>query len=318
MKPQKPGEMNIAKELVKGNPKAIARAISLVENDSREILSIMKEIFPYTGRSAVVGITGSPGSGKSTLLNQMIGLLRKDQKKIGVIAVDPSSPFSGGAVLGDRVRMMQHSADPEIFIRSMATRGYLGGLAKATGEAVSILEAAGKEYILVETVGAGQDEVEVVRWVDVVVVVLVPGAGDDIQAFKAGIMEIADILVINKADYPHFEQTKQVIRAMLELSEEGERIPPVLGSVATTGEGAERLLKEIRVFLKSIDPSSREDRKKRLISWRLKEIINENIYKRLSEVVSPSEFNSLIDRIFKREVDPYSAAEGLMSRIKES
>lgn len=313
-----PTKMDLVKELVKGNPKAIARAISLVENDSRAVQAIMKQIYPYTGGSVVVGITGSSGSGKSTLLNQLIGLLQRERKKIGVIAVDPSSPFSGGAVLGDRIRMMQHSANPEIFIRSMATRGQLGGLAKATGDVISILEAAGKEYIVVETVGAGQDEVEVVRWVDVVVVVLAPGTGDDIQAFKAGIMEIADIFVINKADSPHFEQTKQVTQAMLDLSAEGDKCPPVLDSIATTGEGAERLLEEIRTFLQGVNPSSREERKKELISWRLKEIVGEKIYQKLFEVVPESEFNSLVDGIAKREIDPYSAAEGIVSRLRES
>lgn len=311
-------KMDIVKDLVKGNPKAIARAISLVENDSGAVQAIMKQVFPYTGRSVVVGITGSSGSGKSTLLNQLIGLLKKERKKIGVIAVDPSSPFSGGAVLGDRIRMMQHSANPDIFIRSMATRGQLGGLAKATGDVISILEAAGKEYIVVETVGAGQDEVEVVRWVDVVVVVLAPGTGDDIQAFKAGIMEIADIFVINKADSPHFEQTKQVTQAMLALSAEGEKCPPILDSIATTGEGAERLLEEIRTFLQGIDPSSREERKKRLISWRLKEIIGEKIYQKLLEIVPETEIDSLVGQIVQREIDPYSAAEGIVNRLGET
>lgn len=311
-------EMDLIREILKGSPKAIAYAISQVENESHDVSSLMKEIFPYTGNSVIVGVTGASGSGKSTLLNQLIGLLREEGKKIGVIAVDPTSPFSGGAILGDRIRMMRHSSDPEIFVRSMATRGQLGGLARATGEAISILEAAGKEYVLVETIGAGQDEVEIVRWVDVVVVVLSPGTGDDIQAFKAGIMEIADILVINKADSPEFEQTKQHIQAMLSLQIEGERTPPIIDVIATSGEGIECLLREIDAFIQSINPSERESRKKMWISQKLKDIIGEKIYGKLSDVVSESEFERLVDKIFKHETDPYSVADGIVDRLKES
>ncbi|MEW5900026.1 MAG: methylmalonyl Co-A mutase-associated GTPase MeaB, partial [Acidobacteriota bacterium] len=221
------------REIRKGSPRAIARAISLVENDSAAAQKFMKDVFALRTDAVVLGITGAPGTGKSTLVDQMIGCLRAKGRKIGIVAVDPSSPFSGGAILGDRIRMMRHSIDRDVFIRSMATRGHLGGLAKATGEAIAIFEAAGKDYVLVETVGVGQDEVEVVKLADLVLVVLTPGAGDDIQAFKAGIMEIADIFVINKADHPGAEKLERQLQAMLELGLPQKSVPPVVKTVAT-------------------------------------------------------------------------------------
>ena len=276
----------------------------------------MREIFPYTGKSIIVGITGIPGSGKSTLVDQMIGPLRKKGKKIGVIAVDPSSPFSGGAILGDRIRMMQHSVDPEIFIRSMATRGHLGGLTKATGEAIAVLEAAGKNLILVETVGVGQDEVEVVKLADVVVVVLVPGAGDDIQIFKAGIMEIADIFALNKADSPGVEKTEKQLKAMLDLGLKKESVPPLIKTVATEGKGTELLIREIDKFIVGRDEEFHARRKKRLISWMLRDIINEKIYHAVTQNVKASEIGDFVDKIYQREVDPYTVADEIIKRLK--
>jgi len=308
--------MKLAQQILDGKPRAIARGISMVENNSHEAQSLLKELFPRTGKSTIIGITGSPGSGKSTLVDKLIGLVRKDNKELGIIAVDPSSPFSGGAILGDRIRMMRHSSDPGIFIRSMATRGHLGGMAKASGEAIAILEASGKDIILVETVGVGQDEVEVVKFADIILVILIPGAGDEIQAFKAGLMEIADIFVLNKADSPEADKTEKQLRAMLDLGLKDKSIPPVVRTVATEGEGIQTLFEEIERVLSARDREMQAARKKRLISWMLKDIISDKLYKSVSDSILDAEFEDLIAKIYLREMDPYTAADLLIGRLK--
>ena len=308
--------VDLAQKIISGNSRAIAKGISLVENNIPEAQDILKKIFPHTGNSVVIGITGSPGSGKSTLVDQIIESLKIKGKKLGIIAVDPSSPFSGGAILGDRIRMMRHTTDPDIFIRSMATRGHLGGLAKATGEAISILEASGKDVILVETVGVGQDEVEIIKLADLVLVVLIAGVGDEIQTFKAGIMEIADIFVLNKADSPEAEKTERQIKAMLELGIKKERIPPVVKTVATTGDGIDSLVKEIERLVAGLGEDIKTNRKKRLLYWMLKDIIMDKIFQKVMDSFKPGEFESLIERIHEKENDPYTIAENIVNRLK--
>ncbi|MBS3818830.1 methylmalonyl Co-A mutase-associated GTPase MeaB [bacterium] len=288
----------------------------MVENNSLPAQEMMKKIFPRTGNSVVVGITGSPGSGKSTLVDQMIGKLRKAQKRIGIVAVDPSSPFSGGAILGDRIRMMQHSTDSQTFIRSMATRGHLGGVAKASGEAVAVLEAAGKDFIILETVGVGQDEVDVVKLADIILVVLIPGTGDDIQAFKAGITEIADLFVLNKADSPETERTERQLQSMLELGYNKENIPPIIKTVATQGQGADHLVNEINRIIREKDPQLWISRRKRLISNMLKDIISEKIFKEVTANIPDAEMDKFVERIYRKEVDPYSMAEEIVEKLK--
>lgn len=305
------------KEIRRGNARAIAKAISLVENDSAAAQRLMRQVFAWRKDAVVLGITGAPGTGKSTLVDQLIGRLRAAGRKIGIVAVDPSSPFSGGAILGDRIRMMRHSVDADVFIRSMATRGHLGGLAKATGEAIAILEAAGKDYILVETVGVGQDEVEVVKLADLVLVVLTPDAGDEIQAFKAGIMEIADIFVINKADHPGADKMERQLRAMLDLGLPDKDKPSVIKTVATKGQGTDGMLSEVDRLMEKRDRRLQEIRRKRLLAWMLRDVIREKIDQLISRDIPDSVFEEYVDQIYHRRTDPYTVADRLISRLKE-
>jgi LAO/AO transport system kinase len=310
--------MSLAQQILDGKPRAIARGISMVEDNNQEAQNLLQELFPHTGKSTIIGITGSPGSGKSTLVDKLIEFVRKDNKELGIIAVDPSSPFTGGAILGDRIRMMRHSTDPGIFIRSMATRGHLGGLAKASGEAIAVLEASGKDIILVETVGVGQDEVEVVKFADLILVVLIPGAGDEIQAFKAGLMEIADIFVLNKADSPEADKTEKHLQAMLDLGFKDRSVPSVVKTVATEGRGLSALFEEMERVLSARDHEMQSSRKKRLISWMLKDIISNKLYKTVSDNILDSEFEGFIAKIYRREVDPYTIADQIIRRLKNA
>jgi LAO/AO transport system kinase len=232
-----------------GDPRALARAISLVENDAPAAAAVLSACFPHTGHALRIGITGSPGAGKSTLVDRLARSFREAGRSVGVIAVDPTSPFTGGAILGDRIRFQERIGDPGFYARSMATRGSLGGLALATADAALVIEASGKEILLIETVGVGQDEIEVARLADITLVVLVPGMGDDVQSLKAGVMEIADIFVINKADRDGADRVEQEIRALQSLaSEHGSWIPPVVRTVATNGDGVDRLAQAIQAM----------------------------------------------------------------------
>jgi LAO/AO transport system kinase len=307
--------MNLIDGITKGDHRAIAKAISLVENNIDRAKDILREIYPFTGKSTIIGITGAPGSGKSTLINELISVIKKDKNRIGIIAVDPSSPFSGGAILGDRIRMMAHSQDPDVFIRSMATRGYLGGLSRATGDAIAVLEAAGKDIVLVETVGVGQDEVDVIKLADIVVVVITPGSGDDIQIFKAGIMEIADVFVINKADFPDTERMEKNLMAMLELGSNTERSIPVVKTIATQKEGIPQLQAAINNIICQQDPGAKEQKKKKQIYRMVEDIIKERVLHMALVKTDPAKFEEMIDKIYQRSLDPYAAAEEIITKI---
>src|SRR5438552_7192365 len=233
---------DLLQDFFKGDTRALSRVITRVENRSEDSLALLQQLFPHAGKSRVIGITGSPGSGKSTLVDRLASAYRKQGNTLAVVAVDPSSPFTGGAILGDRIRMQTPGIDPGVYIRSMATRGHLGGLATATADVVSVLDAAGKDPIVVETVGVGQDEIEIVKLADVSLVVLVPGMGDDIQALKAGIMEIGDVFVINKCDRPGVEKMERAIQSLLSLAHRPDGwVPPILKTSATENRGIEEL-----------------------------------------------------------------------------
>jgi LAO/AO transport system kinase len=311
-----PEKTDLIKGVLSGNPRAIARAISQVENAEDGAQDLLKGLFPHCKECLILGITGAPGSGKSTLVDQLIGRLRAEGKKIGIIAVDPSSPFTGGAILGDRIRMMRHSTDPGVFIRSMATRGHLGGLAKATGEAISIFEASGKDIVLVETVGVGQDEVEIVKLADLILVILTPGAGDDIQVFKAGIMEIADIFVLNKADTPGAEKIEIQLKAMLELGLKDRDQPPVIKTVATEGKGTDELVQAVLKLRTKKVRSDLAARRKKLIAWMLKDITQDKLYGLVVRTLKDAEFENYVEKIYKRKIDPYTAADEIVARLK--
>src|SRR6202050_3628030 len=240
----------LARKILAGDPRSLARAATAIESRSPAAESLLKELFFHTGKAIVLGITGAPGAGKSTLADRLVYEFRREDKTVGVLAVDPSSPYTGGAVLGDRIRMLSHHADPGVFIRSMATRGHLGGLSTATTDMALLLDAAGKEFGLIETVGVGQDEVEIAKLADATVVVLVPGMGDDVQAIKAGVMEIADVFVINKSDQPDADRLEREIRAVQSLSTRHDGwVPPIVRAVATEGQGISETLAAIRSFL---------------------------------------------------------------------
>lgn len=283
-----------------GDVRALSRAATLVENRRPEGQALLKEIFPHTGRATIIGITGAPGAGKSTLVDCLVGELRREEKKVGVIAVDPSSPYTGGALLGDRIRMLTHHADPEVFIRSMATRGWLGGLAATTTDLALLLDAAGKEYVLVETVGVGQDEIEIARLADVTVVVLVPGMGDDVQAIKAGIMEIADVFVINKSDQPGAERLQREIKAIQSLSVRKDGwTPPIVWTVASEDKGTAEALTAIRSYL---ERGGQKERSVAAWSLRLREMLRERVLEQFTHV----EFEKAAAEVAARRTDPYT------------
>jgi len=301
----------LAHDVLAGDVRAIARAISLVENESTEAAALVRDVFPKTGRAYLVGVTGPPGAGKSTLVDRLTAQYRKTST-VGILAVDPTSPFSGGAVLGDRLRMQSHSADEGVFIRSMATRGHLGGLARATADAALVLDAAGKDVVIIETVGVGQAEVDIVRTADVSIVILVPGTGDDVQALKAGIMEIADIFVVNKADREGADRLVSAIESNLSLETFGpdQWRPPIVKTIATTGDGVNEVIEAIAGF-REHSKSANETKRRLRSESRLKDLIAE----RLMAHIDPVTLAAMVDRVASREIDPYSAADELATFV---
>ena len=299
-----------------GDARAIARAISLIEDESPAAAGFVRDIFPHTGRTYLVGVTGPPGAGKSTLVDRLIAETRRAGETLGVIAVDPTSPFTGGSILGDRLRMQGHAQDEQVFIRSMATRGHMGGLARSTGDAALVLDAAGKSLVIIETVGVGQDEVDIVRTADISIVVLVPGTGDDVQALKAGIMEIADIFVVNKCDREGADRMVTSIESNLALQmfAEGEWRPPIVKTEATTGRGVTELWETVRRF-RAHSENTRERRLKARNEFRLRDLLTHRFLEHVEHgLLQAGEFDALVARIAARDVDPYTAASDILAR----
>ncbi len=307
---------SLADRVLSGDTRAIARAISLIEDDDPGGVDLIRAVFAQTGRAFLIGVTGPPGAGKSTLVDRMLGETRRAGSTVGVIAVDPTSPFTGGAVLGDRLRMQSHAGDEGVFIRSMATRGQLGGVARATADAALVLDASGRDIIVIETVGVGQDEVEIVRTADVSIVTLVPGTGDDVQALKAGIMEIADIFVVNKADRDGADRLVSSVESNLSLHTygAGDWRPPVVKTVATTGDGVPALMDAIARFREHARANEGTRRRSRAES-RLREIVSERLMARLERSVGPGDLAALVERVAARQLDPYTASDQLVKKV---
>ena len=308
-----------------GDPRALARAISTVENRAPGWSDLIKALFPYTGKARVIGLTGPPGAGKSTLVDQLAKHYRKENQTVGIIAVDPTSPYTGGAILGDRIRMQDHYSDPGIYIRSMATRGSLGGLARATADAATVIDASGRDLIMIETVGVGQDEVEIVRLADVTIVILVPGMGDDVQTIKAGIMEIADIFVINKSDREGAERVEREIRAMQSLSTRklatinAHWTPPIVKTVASEGSGTQELAEAIANYEAYLRKENLVFRKN-VENWqeRLVEMLRDAMLEKARAQMESGSLERYAAEIAEHKRDPYSLVEEIMRAVNST
>ena len=303
-----------------GDPRALARAISAVENHAPGWVDLLKELFPHSGRALTIGITGAPGAGKSTLVDQLAKLYRKQDKKIGIIAVDPTSPYSGGAILGDRIRMQDHFSDSGIYIRSMATRGSLGGLARASADVSLVLDASGRNIVMIETVGVGQDEVDIVRVADVTVVMLVPGMGDDVQSIKAGIMEIADIFAINKSDHEGAERVEKEIRALQSLAtREDGWTPPIVKTVATESRGVKELGEAIAAYGSYLRRNNLLETR-RIHNWetRLLEMLRDALLEKARAAMSHDDLEHYAAEIAEHKRDPYSVIEEIVGNLSRT
>jgi LAO/AO transport system kinase len=310
-------DSNVISAVRSGDVRALARAISVVENRVPGWSDLLKSLFPHTGRARVLGLTGAPGAGKSTLVDQLAKHYRKENQTVGIVAVDPTSPYTGGAILGDRIRMQDHYSDPGIYIRSMATRGSLGGLARTTADVTTVLDASGRDRILIETVGVGQDEIDIVRLADVTVVILVPGMGDDVQTIKAGIMEIADIFVINKSDRDGAENVEREIRAMqsLEVRRDGWT-PPIVKTVASEGAGTGELaaaIDDYETYLKKENLS----RKKTVENWqeRLVEMLRDAMLEKAQAQMDGGSLQRYAAEVAEHKRDPYTLIEELVGKV---
>jgi LAO/AO transport system kinase len=307
-------------KVIAGDVRTVARLIRDIDDGIPEVRETLKALYPHTGRAYIIGITGAPGVGKSTLVDQMLSHLRKKDKTVGVLAIDPTSPFSGGAILGDRVRMQRHSMDEGVFIRSLATRGHFGGLTQSTRSAIDVLDAMGKDFIIVETVGVGQDEVDVVKTAHTTIILVIPGMGDDIQAIKAGILEVGDIFVINKADRDGTDKTLSDLRLMIDMDqkkyEEGRWKPPILKVQAVFDHGVVELLAEIDSHSKYLVESTgglhfrrRKEKVREELAEMVKNRLIQEIFDRLTET---GEFEKAVDSIVEGKTDPYTASDNLI------
>jgi len=305
---------DLIQRALRGERRSVARLISLVEDGGADLGAAMRSLYPHTGTAYSIGVTGAPGAGKSSVTDRLVGRMRQDNKKVGVLAIDPSSPFSGGALLGDRVRMQGHATDESVFIRSMATRGHLGGLSLAAPEAVRVLDAVGSDIVVIETVGVGQAEVEITDACDTTLVVLNPGWGDAVQAAKAGLMEIADVYVINKADRPGAKETVRELRNMLQMSD-AEWKPPIVQTVAVKGEGIDELWEAVEKHRAYQEEKGLLDaRRRRRVEREIKEIVAER-YRERVESEARDVLSAVTDEVCRRDLDPYAAADRLIDTL---